>query len=127
MSDNMKTQKGIGHYKVRYEMDVVGSNRDQHYIAGVIAYDSKEAIDTLVAFARKRVKGFKGLKVDEVAYEGGCHAISDAVRNAVLTAAINEGTVVSKEQYQLAIKEDESESKKEAKKATVKKSVIPKE
>lgn len=98
--DNMKTQEGIGLYKIRYEMDVTGSTREQSYIAGVIAYTSKEAVETLVKFANARVKGFKGLKTEEVAFEGNCHAMSDAVKNAVLKTAVVEGEVVLKDEHE---------------------------
>jgi hypothetical protein len=119
-SDNMKTQQGIGLYKIRYEMDVKGSTRDQNYIAGIIAYTSKEAVDTLVNFAKNRIKGFKGMKVEEVAFEGGCHALSDRVKEAVVKTAILEGKVVTKEDYDVVV----AESKEAAK---VKKSIIPKD
>jgi hypothetical protein len=115
--DNMKTVKGIGLYKIRYEMDVKDSSREQNYIAGVIAYTSKEAIDTLAAFATKNVKGFKGMKVEEVAFEGLCHAMSDTVKDAILNTAKLEGVVVSKEDYEAVL----AEGKKK-----VKKSIVPK-
>jgi hypothetical protein len=118
--DNLKTVKGIGLYKINYEMDVSGSNRDQNYIAGVIAYTSKEAIDTLSEFAVKRVKGYKGMKVEQVAFEGLCHAMSVEVQEAVLRTAKLEGKVVSKEDYDTLLAERKSETKK------VKKSIIPK-
>ena len=41
--DNFKPVKGICLYKIKYEMDVDGSSRDQNYIAGVMAYSSDEA------------------------------------------------------------------------------------
>ncbi len=116
--DNLKTVKGIGLYKIRYEMDVTDSSRDHSYMAGVIAYTSKEAVDTLVIFARKRVKGFKGMKVEEVAFEGLCHAMSDTVKEAVLKTAILEGKVVSKSDYEALLAEGQ--------KQTNKKSIIPK-
>ncbi len=119
--DNLKTVKGIGLYKINYEMDVRGSNRDQNYIAGVIAYTSKEAIDTLTDFAVKRVKGFKGMKVEQVAFEGLCHAMSVEVQEAVLKTAKLEGKVVSREDYDALLSERKIETKK-----AVKKSIIPK-
>ena len=60
--DHMKQGKGIGLYKIRYQMDIKGNSKERGYMAGVIAYTSREAIDTLVNFAKVRVKGFKGLK-----------------------------------------------------------------
>lgn len=117
-TDNVKTQEGIGLFKIKYEMDVKNSARDQNYIAGVIAYNSKEAIDSLVDFAKKRVKGFKGLKIDEVAFEGSCHSMSDRVRDAILRDAINKGKVVLREDYDALLE------KKPTKKVT-KKSILP--
>lgn len=122
-TDNMKTTKGIGLYKINYEMDVKNSVREQSYIAGVVAYSSKEAVDTLIEFAKKNVKGFKGMKVNEVSFDGACHAMSETVKNAVLKSAIREGIVVEKEKFKAAL---ESSSKTEKKPAT-KKSIIPKE
>ncbi len=116
--DNLKTVKGIGLYKIRYEMDVTDSSRDHSYMAGVISYTSKEAVDTLVTFARAKVKGFKGMKVEEVAFEGLCHAMSDTVKEAVLKTAILEGKVVSKSDYEALLAEGQ--------KQTNKKSIIPK-
>lgn len=115
--DNLKTVKGIGLYKIRYEMDVKNTTRDQNYMAGVIAYTSKEAVDTLIGFARKNITGFKGMKVEEVAFEGLCHALSDEVREAILSTAKLEGAVVSKEDYNALLAEG---------KKSVKKSIIPK-
>ena len=118
--DNFKPTKGIGLYKIRYEMDVTGSTREQNYIAGVISYTSKEAIDTLADYARKNVKGFKGMKVEEVAFEGLCHAMSESVKGAILKTAMLEGAVVSKEDYDAVLEENKKETKK------TKKTIIPK-
>jgi hypothetical protein len=119
--DNMKTHDGIGLYKISYEMDVVGSSRDQNYIAGIISYTSEEAVQTLVKFAKQRVKGFKGLKINEVAFEGGCHAISDTVRQAILNTAVMEGIMVPKEDVDILLADAAKEAKGK------KKSIIPKE
>lgn len=122
-NDNMKTEKGIGLYKIRYEMDVKGSKREQAYIAGVISYTSKEAVDTLINFAKARVKGFKGMKIEEVSFDGACHALSDKVKTAIIGSALLEGTVVSKKDYEDAL----AEAKEATKKASKKSSIIPKE
>lgn len=121
-TDNFKTQKGIGLYKINYEMDVKNSAREQGYIAGVIAYSSEEAVNTLVNFAKKNVKGFKGLKINEVSFDGACHAMSDTVKSAVLKGAVREGVVVEKEKYKAAL-----EASTKAAKVTSKKSIIPKD
>jgi hypothetical protein len=123
-TDNMKTTKGIGLYKINYEMDVKDSVREQSYIAGVIAYSSKEAVDTLINFARKNVKGFKGMKVNEVSFDGACHAMSDTVKSAILRGAIKDGDVVETEKYKAAL---EASNKTSAKKDGKKKSIIPKD
>lgn len=123
-TDNMKTTKGIGLYKINYEMDVKDSVREQSYIAGVIAYSSKEAVDTLISFARKNVKGFKGMKVNEVSFDGACHAMSDTVKSAILKGAIKDGDVVETEKYKAAL---EASNKTSAKKDGKKKSIIPKD
>ena len=130
-TDNMKTVKGIGLYKIRYEMDVADSTKDHNYIVGVIAYTSKEAIDTLAKFGQENVKGFKGMKVDEVSFDGLCHAMSDDVKDAILNTAKLEGKVVSKEDYDALLVEGKKEAKKTTKKSieakkTTKKSIIPK-
>lgn len=118
--DNMKTQDGIGLYKISYEMDA-DTKRDPSYIAGIIAYTSEEAVKTLVTFCKKRVKGFKGLRINEVAYEGGCHAVSDSVRDAIIGTAVMEGFVIPKEDHEVLMKEAVKEAKGK------KKSIIPKD
>jgi len=118
-NDNFKTEKGIGLYKIRYEMDVKGSSKDQAYTAGIIAYTSEEAINTLVKFAKNKVKGFKGLKIDEVSFDGGCHALSDPVKAVILKTAMLEGTVISKDDHEEMLK------KVKSKKTGAKKSIIP--
>lgn len=110
--------KVIGLYKINYEMDIKGSSKDNNYIAGVIAYSSDEAVNTLIEFGRAGVKGFKGVRVHQVAFEGAIHTISKPIRKAILETAILEGKVVSKADY-------DALSAKESKKA--KKSIIPKE
>ena len=119
--DNMKTVIGIGLYKIRYEMDVQGSSKDHNYVAGVIAYTSKEAVDTLAEFGKNNVKGFKGMKIHEVSFDGLCHAMSDNVKGAILDTAKLEGKVVSKDDYDALLSEGKSEAKK-----TPKKRILPK-
>lgn len=117
--DNFKAVQGIGLYKIRYEMDVSNSKREQSYMAGVVAYTSEEAVNTLVKFAKARVKGFKGMKIEEVSFDGLCHAMSDAVTNAVISKAKNEGTIVMKADYDDALKEAKKETKKTGKKQSI--------
>ena len=124
MQEDIKSVKGIGLYKIRYEMDVVGSSRDQNYVAGILAYTSREAIDTLVAFGKNSVKGFKGMKVSEIAFEGLCHDFSDAVKNAVVDRAKLDGEVVSKEDYDSVLSEKKKETKKSSKKSILTKDEI---
>lgn len=125
--DNFKAVAGIGLYKIRYEMDVQGSTKEQNYIAGVISYSSEEAVKTLVEFAKLKVKGFKGLKIEEVAYEGGCHAMSDSVRKAIIKGAKEDGTVVGKSQYDEVVAELTQLKENNKKAYSAKKSIIPKE
>jgi hypothetical protein len=120
--DNMKTQEGIGLFKISYEMDVANSSRDHNYVAGVIAYTSEEAVNTLLDFGRKKIKGFKGMRINEVAFEGGCHAISDTVKHAILRTAVMDGIMVPKEDHDILIAEASKSVKK-----PVKKSIIPKD
>ena len=122
-TDNFKNVQGIGLYRIRYEMDVSNSSKDHSYVAGIVAYTSKEAVDTLTVFAKKRVKGFKGMRIDEVSFEGLCHELSDNVKDAVINRGIIEGKAVSKDDYEAAL----ALGKKEAKKTSDKKSIIPKE
>ena len=129
-NDNFKAVKGIGLYKIRYEMDVADSKRDQAYVAGVIAYTSEEAVNTLIQFANKNVKGFKGMKVEEVSFDGSVHALSDKVRGAVLNTAKKEGVLMTKEDHEKSLETASAElkeAKKEIKKLkkAEKKSIIP--
>jgi len=126
--DNLKTVKGIGLYKIRYEMDVSDSSRDHNYVVGVIAYTSKEAVDTLADFGKNNIKGFKGMRVDEVAFEGLCHAMSDSVKTAILNVAVAEGDLIRKEQYDAILKSAGSKVKTDIKTdiKKPKKSIIPK-
>lgn len=122
-TDNYKAVNGIGLYKIKYEMDVKGRDRSETaYIAGVVAYNSEEAVQTLINFAKTKIKGFKGLKIDEVAFEGLCHAMSDGVRDAVIKGAINDGVVIDKAEYDKVM----MASKPKTKSTTTKKSIVPK-
>lgn len=120
--DNLKQQRGIGLFKINYEMDVKGSTKDHSYTAGVVAYTQKEAIDTLVQFGNRNVKGFKGMRIKETSFEGYCHAISDAVKDVIVKGAVIDGMAVTMEDHKAMMKD----AKKEAKK-TVKKSIVPKD
>ncbi len=115
--DRFKPQ-GIGLYKIRYEMDVVNSTRDHNYVAGIIANNNKEAVDTLVAFAAKKVTGFKGLRIAEVGFEGLVHDLSPEIREMIVKTAILNGEVVSKSDYDALLEEG---------KKSTKKSIIPKD
>lgn len=124
--ERFKAVKGIGLYKLNYEMDLVGHGVEQRpsYIAGIIAYTNEEAVQTLVKFCKNNVGGFKGLKINEVAFEGLCHEMSEQVKNVILNGAVKEGKVVATEAHAAVLEELEKSSKKQAK---LKKSIIPKE
>ena len=115
-----KEVKGIGLYKINYEMSLKGDDNKPSYIAGIIAYNSEEAVQTLVSFLRNKVKGFKGLKINELAFEGLCHEMSDTVKDAVINGAIAEGKVT-------AVKAKATKPAVKAKTKATKKSILPKE
>jgi hypothetical protein len=119
--ERFKAVKGIGLYKIRYEMDVKGSDKNKAYTAGIIAYTNDEAVNTLVNFAKTRVKGFKGIRVNELSFEGLCHSMSDKVKDAVIKTAIAEGKVVAMEDHKTELVNLEKKTPK-----NTKKSVIPK-
>jgi hypothetical protein len=114
---------GIGLFKINYEMDLAGSSDKPQYTAGVIAYSNEEAVQTLAKFCRNKVKGFKGLKIQELAFEGLCHEISEEVKNVILSGAVKEGKVVATEAHQKVLTELEAKMKKAA---TTKKSIVKK-
>ena len=119
-----KPVKGIGLYKINYELDLATTGNDKpSYIAGIIAYTSEEAVQTLVKFCKNNVKGFKGLKVNELAFEGFCHELSETVKNVILANAVKEGKVVATDAHKAVLTELEETLKKQAK---TKKSIIPK-
>jgi len=122
--ERFKNQGGIGLYKINYEMDVKGKTEGEQYTVGVIAYTSEEAVKTLTDFCAQRVKGFKGMKIHELAFEGNCHAMSDKVKTAILKGAKDDGLIIDKSEHDNIIGELE---KKMNKKAGSKKSIIPKE
>ena len=111
--------KGIGLYKVNYEIDIQGSDKENQYTAGVMAYSSDESVSSIVDFCKQTIKKFKGIRVHQVSYEGPIHTMSKAVKQAVLKTSILEGHVVSKEDFDAAVK---AGKKKTAKKT----SIIPK-
>jgi hypothetical protein len=119
-----KSGKGIGLYKVNYEMDVKGSSDKPQFTAGVVAYTSEEATKTLVEFSRQSIKGFKGMKINEMAFEGYCHALSNKVKKAIINQAINEGKVISKQAHNAVLAELETAMTKTR---TTKKSIVKKE
>lgn len=110
--------KGIGLYKINYEMDVKGDSNAAAYTAGIIAYSNEEAVQTLTDFCSKNVKGFKGMKINELAFEGLCHAMSEKVETAIINKALAAGTVVDASAVDKPAK---------AKKAPQKRSILPKE
>jgi len=115
---------GIGLYKISYEMDVKGSSDHPQYTAGIVAYSNEEALKTLTDFCNSNVKGFKGLKIQEMAFEGLCHSISNKVKKAIVGGAINEGKVVSAQIHKEVLRQLEETVKKTSstKKSIVKKS-----
>jgi len=123
-AERFKNVAGIGLYKINYEMDVKGSTEGEQYMVGIIAYTSEEAVKTLTDFCAKRVKGFKGAKIHELAFEGNCHAVSEKVKNAILKGAKADNLVIDKIEHDKIVGDFEKELKK---KATVKKSIIPKD
>lgn len=121
--ERFKAVKGIGLYKINYEMDITGDNDKPQYTVGIIAYTSEEAIKTLANFCKKNVKGFKGFKVQELAFEGLCHDMSDKVKNAILNGAINEGKAVANEAHQAVLAELDVVKEKAS---MTKKTIVPK-
>jgi hypothetical protein len=121
--ERFKNTGGIGLYKINYEMDVKGRTEGEPYLVGIIAYTSEEAVKTLTDFCAKRVKGFKGAKIQELAFEGNCHAMSDKVKNAILKGAKADGLVIDKKEHDEII----SKLEKELSKKATKKSIIPKD
>jgi len=120
-NERFLTKQGIGLFKIDYEMDL-GANvnsGDHAYHAGVIAYGSEEAQQTLNAFCVKNVAGFRGMKVSQMGFEGYCHAVSDNVRKQIIQGAVNEGIVA----YVEADTKDEV-VKENPKPEKVKKSII---
>lgn len=122
--ERFKPVKGIGLYKINYEMDIAGAEQRPSYVAGIIAYTNEEAVQTLVKFCQKRIKGFKGLKMNEVAFEGLCHEMSDSVKKAILSSAIKEGKVIDAEFHKTMTEDMQAKLDKQAK---IKKSIIPKD
>lgn len=121
--ERFKSVRGIGLYKINYEMDLKGSSDRPQYTAGIIAYTNEEAVKTLANFCNKNVKGFKGLKVQEMAFEGLCHEMSDQVKNIMLSKAVAEGKVIATEAHSVVLAELDAKLKKEAK---IKKSIVKK-
>ena len=122
--ERFKSQRGIGLYKINYEMDVKGSSDKPQYSAGIIAYTNEEALKTLAKFCTKNVKGFKGVKVQEMGFEGLCHEISDQVKDVILAGAVREGKVIATEAHAKVLAELETKAKKAA---TTKKSIVKKD
>jgi hypothetical protein len=119
-TDNLKTKQGIALFKIDYWMDVKGGNVESNtYSVGIIAYTSDEAVKTLNNFCLKNITGFKGMRIDQVAFEGLCHAISDKVRDKIIEGAVRSKIV----EY---VKYVKAESEEEKKKTYSKKSIIPK-
>ena len=119
-----KGGKGIGLYKVNYEMDIKGSSDHPQFTAGVVAYTNEEATQTLVEFSKNSIKGFKGMKINEMAFEGYVHALSNKVKNAIIKGAIAEGKVISKQAHNAVLSELEASMRKTK---TTKKSIVKKE
>jgi len=121
--ERFKGVAGIGLYKINYEMDVQGAEQRPSYTAGIVAYTSEEAVKTLTNFCAKRVTGFKGMKIQEMGFEGLCHDMSDKVKNVILSGAIREGKAIATDAHKEVLAQLEDTLKKQAK---VKKSIVPK-
>lgn len=122
--ERFKAVAGIGLYKINYEMDVQGAEQRPSYTAGIIAYTSEEAVKTLTNFCSKRVKGFKGMKIQEMGFEGLCHEMSDRVKNVLIRNAVAEGKVIATDAHKEVLAQLDESMKKQAK---AKRSIVPKD
>lgn len=114
--DKAKINQGIGLFKINYDMDLAGrSDTDRpHYTAGIIAHTNDEAVETLRMFCVKNVKGFKGFRIDQIAFEGLCHEMSESVKEKVIGGAIARGIV-----KRVKTKEEEPKPTKPQKKVSI--------
>ena len=117
--------KGIALYKVSYEMDIKGDSNPETFTAGVVAYSNEEALQTLTNHCKNNITGFKGMKINEMAFEGLVHAMSDKVEKAIINKAIAMGKVVHPRV--VADLKKEMNSKPATKKTSTKRSILPKE
>jgi len=118
---------GLGLYKIRYEMDIKGENKsDQGFIAGILAFSNEEAIQALLEFCKKNVKGFKGFKVEEIGFDGACHEMSEQVKIAVVNRAIKAGEVISKPDFEAKVAQLTKNAKSKATRGK-KTSILPKD
>lgn len=94
--DKKKVNMGIGLFKINYDMDLVGQSQNAdrpQYTAGVLAHTNDEAVETLRQFCVKNVQGFKGFRINQIGFDGLCHAISKDVEEKIIGGAINRGIV----------------------------------
>ena len=114
MDKQEQARHGISLFKIDYEID---GKDNAIYSAGIVAYDSEEAVKSLAEFLRLNISNFKGFKIDQLGFQGAVHHLSDRVRSEIVKGA--------KMREEALTKADE-EPKEEKKTAPKKKSVLKK-
>lgn len=83
MDEQQEVKQGISLFKIDYEIQ----GQDSIWSAGIVAYSSEEAVKALAKFLRDTIKGFKGFKIDTLAFQGQVHHLSDQVREKIIQGA----------------------------------------
>ena len=86
MDTQQEARQGISLFKIDYEIQ----GQDSVWSAGIVAYNSEEAVKSLAKFLADTITDFKGYRIDTLAFQGQVHHLSEAVR-----AKIVEGSQVT--------------------------------
>ncbi len=84
MDKQEQERHGISLFKIDYEID---GKDNAIYSAGIVAFNSEEAVKSLAEFLRLNISDFKGFKIDQLGFQGAVHHLSDQVRNEIIKGA----------------------------------------
>lgn len=121
MDAQEEKRQGISLFKIDYEIDGRGDSENAIFSAGIIAYDSEEAVQELASFLRENITNFKGFRIDQLGFQGQVHHLSQSVRDQIIERAKMEGLV------QAVVPPEQAEPKEEKKTPAKKKSVLKKD
>lgn len=110
MDTQEEKRQGISLFKIDYEID--GQKEGTMWSAGIVAYSSEEAVKSLAKFLSESHTDFKGFRINQLAFQGQVHHLSESVRKQIVQGS------------QVVAKAELKKEEKPKKKTTAKKSIL---